>query len=401
MKKALLILFGGRSMPNVLTILHEKPNLIVPMISQSVQNTLPFFKSSTAKLFEGTGLVYQLDTSYVVKPFDVEDVKAKCIQAVTDYPNLDWVFNITSATTLMSIGAYEAAKELRSRGESIRCWYLNTAQTTVVPVLGEGRDDKIFHIGVEQYAAAYDCRFISGSLEEHQQNPEQKWLPLAQLIGKNPQYVDQLKIVINIIGNNKPSNKTGPRKYLVAASSNMHMLLEEAAKIELLSNLKIEGGSISFWLSHTQFAFLDGAWLEAYVWDEARKVKIFSDYRWNLKVVDEKNFTEKDRDNRNQIDVALIYKAQLLIVECKTGERDALTAKTLDWITGVATPLGGRFVSKILVTSLPMPDENDRSFELFRAKAESRSVFLATREDLPDIGKVLEEQAKNPKYPRI
>ena len=181
----------------------------------------------------------------------------------------------------------------------------------------------------------------------------------------------------------------------------MYTLLTEGEKVELLGDLKVAGGSISFWLSHLQCAFLDGAWLEAYIWDEARKVGIFSDCRWNLKVVDGKIFTEKDRDNRNEIDVALIYKAQLLIVECKTGGREGLSAETLDWITGVATPLGGRFVSKILVSSLPMPNETDRSFELFKAKAESRSVFLATREDLPSIGKVLEEQAKNPKYPRI
>ncbi len=76
MKKALLFLFGGRSMPNVITIIHEKPDLIVPMISQSVQHTVPLLESSTAKLFEKTGHAYELDTSYIVKPFDVEDVKA-------------------------------------------------------------------------------------------------------------------------------------------------------------------------------------------------------------------------------------------------------------------------------------------------------------------------------------
>lgn len=421
MEKALLILFGGRSMPNVLTIIHEKPDVIIPMISQSVQHTVPLLGSSLAKLFEGTDHIYHLDTSYLVKPFDVEDVKAQCIQAVTDHPNLDWVFNITSATTLMSIGAYEAAKELRARGKSIRCWYLNTAQTQVVPVLGEGRNEKIFHIEVEQYAAAYDCRFIPGTLEDQRLESEQKWLPFAQMLGKNPQYIDQLKTVISTVGDNKPSKRKGPKQYSVAELPDMYTLLNEAAKLELLRILEIEGGLISFQLSYIQFAFLDGAWLEAYVWDEASrievvsdlktdlteipevndKIKLFSDCRWNLKVVDDKTFTENDRDNRNQIDVALIYKAQLLIVECKTGERDALTAETLDWITGVATPLGGRFVSKILVSSLPEPNENDRQFELFNAKAESRSVFVVTRKDLPNIGNVLEEQAKHPKYPRL
>jgi hypothetical protein len=95
------------------------------------------------------------------------------------------------------------------------------------------------------------------------------------MLGKKPQNIDSLKTVIKAVENNKPSNKTGPRRYSIAESPDVYALLKEAEQAELLGDLSTAEGSISFLLSHTQFAFLDGAWLEAYVWDEARKVGIF------------------------------------------------------------------------------------------------------------------------------
>src|SRR5260370_12972993 len=405
MKKALLMICGGRSMPNVLTIIHEKPDIIVPIISESVQLTVPSLESSIAKLFEETGHAYDLDTSFVVKPFDVEDVKAKCIQAVMDRPNLNWIFNITSATTLMSIGAYEAAKELRFRGESVRCWYLNTAQTHVVPVLGEGRDEKIFHIEVEQYATVYNCRLAPGILEDQRQYCQNHWVPFTKLLVSHPHYIDLLKEVLKHIQPRpaKPSKGVGSRKYSIPLTTDeTYMLLEEAYKVGLLDDLQRDGKILTIRLSYTQANFLDGPWLEVYVWDEALKLNIFSDCQWNQRIVDEKK--PDDKDSKNEVDDSMIYHAQLLVAECKTGD-DAFKSSTLYKLDSVTSLLGGRFVSKMLVTSLPIPDEKDRNkhseYEDFRDRAHERSIVVVTTQQLAELGIIIEKQAKHPKHARI
>ncbi len=112
------------------------------------------------------------------------------------------------------------------------------------------------------------------------------------------------------------------------------------------------------------------------------------DCRWNQKIV--------DGNNKNELDVALTYHAQLLIAECKTGE-EAFSSETLYQVNAVANMLGNRFVGKLLVTSLSKKyASND-----FEAKRDGLSIVLVTAEDLPNIGEILKREALTPTYPRI
>src|SRR5437868_6701370 len=112
MATALLILFGGRSMPNILTIIHEKPEVIAVIVSQDFTQKLADMRSAIADLFEGTDYKPGIDDSYIVDAFDRENTRKKSLEAVETHPDYNWMFNVTAATTIMSIGAYEAAKEL-------------------------------------------------------------------------------------------------------------------------------------------------------------------------------------------------------------------------------------------------------------------------------------------------
>ncbi len=57
-----------------------------------------------------------------------------------------------------------------------------------------------------------------------------------------------------------------------------------------------------------------------YVWDEARKQNIFKDCQWNEIIM--------SGNSKNELDVAMVYKAQLLISECKTGN-EAFESETI------------------------------------------------------------------------
>lgn len=95
----------------------------------------------------------------------------------------------------------------------------------------------------------------------------------------------------------------------------------------------------------------------------------------------------------------MIYKAQLFIAECKSGATDAFDAEILYKLDSVANPLGNQFVGKIIVSSLPIPDKNDRNkykkFEDFKGKADERGILLVTRETLPNIGATLRQYAQD------
>jgi Card1-like, endonuclease domain len=382
--KALLILVGGRaSIPNILTVIHQQPQRVVAVCSTDSYLDFPKLKEAINKILPSCS-VESVDP---VDAFDPREITDRCEGILKQYPNANWIFNITAATTIMSIAAYEVAKKYQ-----YTCWYLNTSRARVVSLVGEAGDESVFKIDVKQYVTAYNRELNLGELEEHREQSEKYWLPFAQMLGKNPRYAEMLKQVMLEVGRarrGRPSKAEAKDYILKTSSPEIYFVLEKAHQVGLLNSLgRDEFSNIFFGLSYLQDKFLNGAWLEAYAYDEASKLTIFHDCQWNQKIV--------DGDNRNELDVTMTYKAQLIIAECKTGD-EAFSSDTLYQLNAVANMLGNRFVGKILITSLPKKGASKE----FEAKREGLSIVLATAEDLPNLGSILEKQAKNPDYPRI
>lgn len=399
MAKALLILFGGRPMPNMLTVIHEKPELIVAIVSQDEIKKLPQLENTISELYKDVDQKPQLDTSYVIDAFSMKDVREKSLLAVKEHPGFEWIMNITSATTIMSIGAFEAAKMLAAQHHSIRCWYLDTGHTRVVSLVGEGRDENIFHVEVDQYAAVYNCRVVSGSLEDRRQYCQDHWLPFSRYLVSQPHRIGLLKEVVDRI--NTPSKKQRSVRFSIPSiTEETYMLLEKACTFGLLDDLQKTSNAASLKLSYIQADFLKGAWLEVYVWDEANKLSMFSDCQWNQKVIDARKLD--DKESRNELDVSMIYNAQLVVAECKTGD-DSFKSDTLYKLHSVASQLGGQFVGKMLVTSLQVPTNREalKQYERCSERADEIGIEIVTREKLGIIGQIIKEQAKHPKRARI
>ncbi len=397
-KKAVLTLFGGRSfLPTILTLLHERPEIVVAISSKESHRDLPLLKQAIDKYQERHSFSCQLATPEGIDAFAVAEIQRVCESAVAQYPKMDWLFDVTGATSLMTLAAYEASKACSiTLSRPVRCWYLNTAQTRVIPLVGEGCDEGIFNINVDDYATAYSRDLIAGELEDQREYSQQYWLPFAQTLGKNPHFATLLKLVMDKI-KSRPG-KQSPKLYsMKGLPAETYALLEEAQQVGLLSQLSSNGGStMSFQLSYLQDKFLNGAWLEAYVWDAARNIKdeargraLFDDCQWNQKVI--------DGNSRNELDVAVTYKAQLLIAECKTGGEESFSSDTLYKLDSVANVFGGRFVGRLLITSISRKTPSQE----FLAQAKSRRIVVVTGEALPDIAATLKKEAIDPTYPRI
>ena len=397
-EKALLTLFGGRSfLPAALTLIYEKPDIVVAISSKESHRDLALLQGAIDKYQKKHGFSSTLEKPDGIDAFDVAEIQRVCESVVARHPDMNWIFDVTGATSLMTLAAYEAAKIYSEKlAKPISCRYLNTAQTRVIPLLGESCSEKIFHIDVGDYAAAYSRDLVPGELEDQRQYSEQEWLPFAQALGKNPQSAALVKLVMSKIAN-RPGKQNAELYVMKGLPEGAYPLLEEAQQIGLLSQLsRNEDSSISFQLSYLQDKFLNGAWLEAYVWDEASKIldetgegALFDDCQWNQKVV--------DGNSRNELDVAVTYKAQLLIAECKTGEKESFSSETLYKLDSVANIFGGRFVGRLLITSIL----DKKPSQDFLAQAKSRRIVVVTGEALPDIATTLKREAIDPTYPRI
>jgi hypothetical protein len=358
-----------------------------------------------------------LETAYTVDAFDLDEVYTTCVQVVReDYPHFDWIFNVTAATKIMSLGAYKAATKLSNMGKSIRCWYIDTLHAKVVPLVGSGRDNQLFAISLEDYATVYNCQMLPGTPGESQRKDcLENWLPFAQFLVKHSHYIDVLKEIIKQISDQKkvPPLKEAKSSMISLAVDGTQEILQEASKVKLLDVLDISDQAMKIKLSYTQYHFLNGQWLEVYVWGEAMSLenglagaKLFSDCQWDRRIPDENNHN----DDRNQIDAALIYNAQLLIVECKTGD-EFFKTETIYKLNSIARSLGDRFVTKLLVTSIrdftkvPVLDKKTEGVrdKLIDVKTRARNdhIIPVMREDLMNIREILKKQAVNPDYPRL
>ncbi len=396
--KALLILVGGRPIPNILTVIHEKPDLIIAICSnESSKEEWPELKQAIKKLSPSSNIVEPGS----IDAFDIDMIQAVCEQEFLRYPNVNWIFNLTTATSLMTLGAYKAAEKCRSQysGTSIQCWYLDTASSRVISLLGKGRDNSIFSIKVDQYVAAYNYALQDGSSYKHYRMRylEDDWMAFAKRVGENLLEADMLKQITAIASNSRRIEES------FVTSSDVYRLLQDLAAIGLV-NISRNGKGVAFFFTEEQYKFLDGAWLELYVYQVAKALKLFDDHQWHQELID----TVSSRVDSNplhykELDVSLTYKAQLIAIECKTGSK-GLKPEILDDLVSVADLVGRGFVVKILVTSQRLPDQvkqqQQDGYEDFLAKARKKGIYVITGERLPQIATILEAQAKNPKYAR-
>jgi hypothetical protein len=383
--KTLLMLVGGRPIPNALTVIHEEPDTIIAICSkESIKNEWVQLKQVIEKLLPSATIK---ETS-AVDAFDIEAITAICERELLAHLDTEQILNVTAGTSLMTLGAYIAAERCsRLDGASIRCWYLDTAHSSVKSLLGERRDSDIFGLSVEQYINAYNYRLQdAGGYKNYRKRYLQKnWLTFAQRLGKRPQEILLLKQILQEL--NKPPKK-------IVKTTEAHNLLQELETVGLIRNLHEEGIYLSFSLSNEQYTFLDGAWLELYVYQEALALDIAdsgNNVLWSQEIIDnDPNRVAKSPLLFNDMDVSLTYKAHLVIIECKTGDK-GLASQTLDDIVSMSDLLGRGFVIKVLVTSKSSPKDMD---EDFKTKARIKGVRLVTLEDLPNVGALIEEQAK-------
>src|SRR5438128_2366681 len=103
MKKALLILVGGRSsIPNVLTVIHQKPEVVVAISSIDSHADFSQLHDIIKKILPSC----TIEEMKPVDAFDLDEIKTRCEKALQKHTDAIWVFNVTAATTIMSIAAY-------------------------------------------------------------------------------------------------------------------------------------------------------------------------------------------------------------------------------------------------------------------------------------------------------
>lgn len=379
-KKALLVVAGGRANPDVLAMLCVQPQRIICITSEEGWNGERAFVE-VAKDFPGCE-----STEFIrdVTAYDLEQGKRACLQALTTYPESewDWIFAISSAPKITAIAAYEIAKQ-----HSIPCLYIDTNHEKVISLvrtLPSAEELNIFHMDVPAYMRIQKRtpEKLSVSTRQYRQQAEQ-WKQVARTLALYENTSDFTEYMYN-----KHEGQAVEVPEPLATSLLMQFLVEQG-----LVTLQHDQGTTTctFTTEYASRLLGKGDWLELYVWDEVNNAGFADDCQWGYRIIDGKA--------ENELDVVITYKAQLLIVECKTDTRPFLGRKKyLDIFDSKAHLLGGTYVSRIFVANQPATTD---SYQSFKEQADKRRIEVFTAENLPNIGQLLKAQAEKPTYPRI
>lgn len=377
-RKALLILIGGRQIPNLLTVQSLKPDIIVPITSKDSGDVWQRIKPVLQQLCPD-GLQEQI----IVDPFDLEEINQACLQSIQRFPDAEWFFNITCATTIMSIGAYQVAQQ-----HNINAWYLDTRTRRVVTLAGEPPKSDLYKLTVADYMAVY------GRKPTHIPNdPTQQQIDFSQLLAKHPQEAMAFREVLRKSG----VKEKAQRIQLEPLTPIQGDLCRGAEQAGMLADCQFKpSGEVACRLADPMFwKFIDSDWLEIYAWDAARSAGCFDYYHYGVSLP----MKTPEELAKNEIDLAAISAATLLIAECKTENR--FHVNHLDQLRAIASMIGGSFVGTILISSLcsSFKEQGQQtSFENFCSQARERSIVIVTGEELPDLTAILQREVEKPTY---
>lgn len=377
-KKALLVVAGGRVMPDILALYAVQPHLIVTVTSEQGWDN----ENSFVEIAKSLPNYEKLIKVPNVNAYDLDIAKQACIEACQHFPDRewDWTFSISSGPKITGIAAYEVAKE-----KHIPCLYIDTQHEKVVSLIKDIGviPHKLFHMDVHDYMRIYQRKPKPLMQEEAEYRAKaEKWGDIARTLALSPYSPDFTRYM------HEKKEKVQVPLPSPLAFSPLLQALESLNAITLEQDT--DGTTICAFTSKHFAHFLgSGDWLEVYVWNEVEKAKFADNCQWGYEI---------RSAAKNELDVALTYKSQLIFAECKT-EGDPFTGKTghLDRISSKAEMLGRTYVTKVFITNA---SKTLKGYANFYEQAKLRGIVVATAEDLPDIGQFLRKQAEDPDFPR-
>lgn len=107
--------------------------------------------------------------------------------------------------------------------------------------------------------------------------------------------------------------------------------------------------SLLAFTSEDSAKYFGGFWLEEYVYNEAMTLG-FEEVACGVDITDD---SKRKANIRNDIDLIITHRNQLLFIECKTSKVDK-EAEIIYKLDSLATQAGGSFASMLLVTAQPL-----------------------------------------------
>lgn len=335
MTKALLLLTGGRMLPDLLFVKYMltswEPDCVLAITTQRGEK-------DTKKLQQFLSSHFKCDIKMLstIGPSSEEDVKKRCNEALASQNDVEWVIHFTGAPKTVGIFAYEVARE-----HNIPYCFLDTESGQLVSLVKDfdAETKNLFAATVEEYMLSYgrECKIHK---RETYVEKAQEWYPIAELMANSSA---ETRVLLKAL-RKAQSNKQQLTPLVPAEARKLVQKLEE---YKLLVSTNQESGEIVCTLKDDDARkFLYGDWLEIYVWHKVHQEGFADDCLWGLVI----NVNELQKlITSNELDISLTYKARLLIAECKTS-LDPFDSEYLNKLYAISNLIGKDYVRQVFIT---------------------------------------------------
>lgn len=397
--KTQICIATGQPLPNLIAVLHARPEKVIVVATQSMNKKAKEFKEILRNF--GVSSVFVLD--------NCPDTN---LQAITDFlnaklsaqlPSEPCLFNLTGGTKMHSFSMYEVFK---TRNPDDQFIYVDTQNRLLEYYPNQNGVFK--HAPLPSVLTAKNMlkgmgkNFIKAeSNNPNWQQQTEKRQELTYLIAQNihkENVKDLIGSLNTIIGNLYKSGKQDPSKHKI---SQLHKIpKDEACEILTLAHgynvITWHNGKEIEFTNYQQARYLSGAWLEEYVWLVAQQLSFEEQYS-GLTFASDNN-----KQARNEIDLFIQHQNMALAIECKSATsatKDEISQNMFHKLTGVASRSAGLTCGKLFVSAFELKTSQDNEIPALSHAKEQNIVVVQGMEIVSKLPEILKKWHKTGRLP--
>ena len=297
--KILINLIGGQPVPNYLAAKEIQPDKI-----------LNIYSSASDKVMESLNKILGIEQlpPLKVNPFDFNQIYNSLLDFAKNNNN-EIVVNITGGTKIMSIAAFEVARQI-----SLKSIYIDSENHLLYEFYKDVIEKKTLEkkISIKDYFNLHGFLNVKENKTVYSEDEVMEYNKFDKMISTNPGIVTNVLELTDRIGQNKRKNKKHWLKenVIITKGENFFEWKEGKGKIIYKKN------NIEYKFNFKDEKFLNyhnGKWFEKEIFSRIKKSRKYDEVLMNYEIYNDENVL------LNELDIVAIKNEKLDIYECKSG----------------------------------------------------------------------------------
>lgn len=306
-----LCLVSAQATPNLLPLLDVawRPRRVVLACSAQMKDAAQSLRAVIQT--KGGGIV--VDTLELPNAYDYAALTEVFLNFLAEHADENIALNVTGGTKLMAVAAQEVF-----RSERKPVFYVNVESDEVL-VIGEkaGSQPLQAKLKVHEMLRAHGYSVTTQEPPQITRDLRDLTARLIDHVSSSGWALGQFNALARAARDNQLRIELKPAQLDSRALSDIVALFEDAGQ------LRQNGNTLIFKDEAARF-FANGGWLEAHVFEAIQSLRSqhdgLSDVAWGVRVSFASGTAAKGLNNdKNEIDVAFLYRNTLHLIECKTA----------------------------------------------------------------------------------